>query len=178
MLNWLAKILLIATSLSPVLGAVAISQIAKGQPLLKWLPWVLVGLLLVLLCWLLLLLVSKTAQKNTISIQHVEGNDKDVLAFLLAYLLPFISSENMAFGDQWITGAYILLIIFIVIAHAEAFHFNPVMGFLGYHFYSIRTFDNVSQLLISKSELCKVGEEVETVKLTTNIYLQVGGSNA
>ena len=79
----------------------------------------------------------------------------------------------MGFNGGWLTGAYILLIIFVVIAHAGAFHFNPLMGLLGYHFYGIKDDEGASYLLISKDELTKPNSEARVVKLATTIYLQV-----
>lgn len=175
MLNKLAKFLLVSTSLSPILGAVAVNQYAIGKPWTTWFTWLAVALLLVLICWLLLKLAANHAQKQTLRIGEFENSDKEVLAFLLAYLLPFISSKDMAFQGQWLTGAYIIVIIFLVIAHAGAFHFNPVMGLLGYHFYGVKNSDGCSQLLISRQELHRPGQEVETVKLAHNIFLHIGG---
>lgn len=178
MLNTFAKFLLVSTSLSPVLGAVAVNQFAHNQPLTSWGPWLAVALLLVFLCWALLHYAANNAQKNSFLIKEFERNDKEVLAFLLAYLLPFVSKENMAFTGEWMTGAYILAIVFLVIAHAGAFHFNPVMGLLGYHFYAVKDKEGVSSLLISKQELRRPGKEIQTVRLANNIYLHKGDANA
>lgn len=178
MLNRLAKFLLVATSLSPILGAVAVTQISAGKSWSSWLPWIIVALLLVLICWLLLLYSASHIQKEQLKIEQFESSDKEVLAYLLAYLLPFISSDNLDFSAQWITGAYILTIIFLAVSHAGALHFNPVMGLLGYHFYGVKTSEGVSQLLISKAELRRPGKEVETVRLAHNIYLHIGGKDA
>jgi len=178
MLNTFAKFLLVSTSLSPVLGAVAVNQFARDEPWAGWAPWLAVALLLIFLCWALLLYASKNAQKHLFTIKEFERNDQEVLAFLLAYLLPFVSSENMAFTGEWLTGAYILGVIFLVIAHAGAFHFNPVMGLLGYHFYAVKNNDGVSLLLISKAELHRPGEDVQTVRLAHHIYLHTGGTDA
>lgn len=178
MLNTFAKFLLVSTSLSPVLGAVAVNQFARDEPWSGWAPWLGVALLLVFLCWALLRYASKNAQKHLFTIKEFERNDQEVLAFLLAYLLPFVSSENMTFTGEWLTGAYILGVIFLVIAHAGAFHFNPVMGLLGYHFYAVKNNDGVSRLLISKAELHRPGEEIQTVRLAHHIYLHTGGTDA
>jgi hypothetical protein len=178
MLNQFAKLLLVATSLSPVLGAVAVNQFALGKAWTDWLPWLSVGLLLVFICWALLRHLAATAQSQLLKLAQFENNDKEVLAFLLTYLLPFVSAKDMAFQGQWLTGAYIFAVIFMVIAHAGAFHFNPVMGLLGYHFYGIKNGDGVSLLLISKAELHKPGIEVKTVKLAHNIYLHAGDADA
>lgn len=178
MLNRFAKFLLVATSLSPILGAVAVNQYSLGKPISSWLPWLVVALLLVLICWGLLQYSARNAQKQTVRIAQFESNDKEVLSFLLAYLLPFLSSKDMAFEGQWITGAYVVAIIFLVIVHAGIFHFNPVMGLLGYHFYSVKNGEGVSLLVISKAELHWLGKDVETVRLAHNIYLNIGEADA
>ena len=178
MLNTFAKFLLVSTSLSPLLGAVAVNQFARGEPPIQWGSWLAVALLLILLCWLVLQYAAKNGQQHLFRIKEFERNDKEVLAFLIAYLLPFLSSEKMGFAGDWLTGAYVLLIIFLVIAHAGALHFNPVMGLLGYHFYAVKNGSGVSHLLISKSELQRPGQEVPTVRLSHHIYLHTGGANA
>lgn len=179
MLNIFAKFLLVSTSLSPLLGAVAVNQIGRGEPAWSYLPWLLVAVLLIVLCWGLLLYASKNAQQNVYRIKEFERNDKEVLAFLVTYLLPFLSTEKMGFAGNWLTGAYVLVVIFLVIAHAGAFHFNPVMGLLlRYHFYSVKNQDGVSHVLISRVELRRPGQEIQTVQLANNVYLHTGTANA
>ena len=178
MLNTFAKFLLMATSLSPVLGAVAVNQFARHEPWTRWGAWLTAALLLVFVCWALLQYAAKNAQQHLVHIKEFERNDKEVLAFLLTYLLPFVSSKDMAFTGEWLTGAYIIGIIFLVFAHAGAFHFNPVMGMLGYYFYSVKNGDGVSHLLISKAELRRPGKDVKTVRLAHDIYLHTGGADA
>ena len=178
MLNSFAKFLLMATSLSPVLGAVAVNEFARNRPWTHWGGWLAAALLLVFLCRWLLRYAAKNAQQHQFHIKAFERNDTEVLAFLLAYLLPFVSSKDMAFAGEWLTGAYILGIIFLVFAHAGAFHFNPVMGLLGYHFYSVKNSEGVPYLLISKAELRRPGKDVQTVRLAHGIYLHTGGVDA
>jgi len=173
MFNKWAKLILVSTSLAPILGAVAINKISSDQGWQSWSPWVAVAILLVIICWLFMSFAAGTLPSKSINIAGVEQNDKEVVAFLLAYLLPLVSQENMGFNGGWLTGAYILLIIFVVIAHAGAFHFNPLMGLLGYHFYGIKDDEGASYLLISKDELTKPNSEARVVKLATTIYLQV-----
>lgn len=178
MLNSFAKFLLVSTSLAPVLGAVAVNQFARHEHGTRWAGWLGAALLLAFLCWAMLRYAAKNAQRHLFHIKEFERNDREVLAFLLAYPLPFVSKENMAFTGDWLTGAYILGIIFIVIAHAGVFHFNPVMGLLGYHFYAVKNGDGVSHLLISKDELRRADKDVQTVRLAHGIYLHTGGANA
>jgi hypothetical protein len=178
MLNRLAKFLLVSTSLSPLLGAVAVNQFARGEPASRYGWWLGAAILLILLCWALLRYTSMNAQQHLYQIKEFERNDKEVLAFLVTYLLPFLSTEKMGFAGDWLTGTYVLLIIFLVIAHAGAFHFNPVMGLLGYHFYAVKNAEGVSHLLISRAELHRPGQELQTVRLAPTIYLHKEAANA
>lgn len=179
MLSWFARLVLVATSLSPILGAVAVNKIAKGEPALAWVWWAGIALLLVLICWGMLAFPAKSFEKHeALSIEDFESNDKEVLAFLLAYLLPFISTESMNFEQNWLVGVYILLIICLVVTHAGAFHFNPVMGLLGYHFYGVRLSDGTSRTLITRHALRKRGQRIDVVELSNNIYLETGDRNA
>ncbi|TDG15637.1 hypothetical protein E2F43_05275 [Seongchinamella unica] len=178
MLNNFAKFLLVSTSLSPLLGAVAVNKFARGESLVQWGSWLAVAMLLIFLCWAVLIYAAKNAQQHAFLIKEFERDDKEVLAFLIAYLLPFLSTDKMGFAGDWLTGTYVLVIIFLVIAHAGALHFNPVMGLLGYHFYSVKNDDGVSHLLISKAELRRPGHEIKTVKLANHIYLNTEGKDA
>lgn len=178
MLNWFAKLLLISTSLSPILGAVAVNQYTLGKPLSAWLPWLVVALLLVLICWGLLHYTARAAQKHTLTIIQFEDKDKEVLAFLLAYLLPFAGAKDMLADLHWLTGVYVFAIILMVFTHARAFHFNPMMGLLGFHFCSLKNSDGSSMLLISRREFHRTGSTVQAVRLAHDIYLQIGGTDA
>ena len=178
MLNWFAKLLLVSTSLSPILGAVAVNQYSLGKPRSVWLPWVGMTLLLVFTCWGLLHYAAQAAQKRILPITGVEDKDKEVLAFLLAYLLPFAAAKDILADVHWLTGAYVFAMILLVFTQARAFHFNPMMGLLGYRFYSVKDGDGVPVLLISRSELRRTGSEVHTVRLAQDIYLQIRGLDA
>ena len=179
MLNTFAKCLLVSTSLSPVLGAMAINQFERGEPWTIWIWWLVVALLLVALCWVLLKSASKKAQKHLFYIKEFERKDQEILTFLFIYLLPFVRSGNSTFASEWLTSIYILIIIIIAIAQADAFHFNPVMRLLlGYRFYAAKNRHGVSNLLISKKDLRRPEKEVQTVRLAWNIYLYIGEPDA
>ena len=181
MLNNRAKFLLVATSLSPVLGAVAVSQFEFSESWRSWAWWLVVmgTLLLPCLCWALLMYAKKNAPKQLFYIKEFERKDQEMLVFLFIYLLPFIRSENTTFATEWLTSVYVLTIIIIAIAYADAFHFNPVMRLLfGYRFYAAKDRDGISNLLISKRDLRRPGEEVQTVRLAWNVYLYIGDSDA
>ena len=179
MMSIFAKCLLVSTSLSPVLGAIAINQLECGKPWTNWIWWIVVAFFLVVLCWGLLKYAKKNFQKHVLYIKEFERRDQEMLTFLFIYLLPFVRSKHSTFANEWITSVYILSIIILAIAHAGAFHFNPVMRLLfGYRFYAIKNCDGVSNLLISKTDLRRPGKEVQVVGLDWNVYLYTGESDA
>lgn len=179
MMNFFTKALLMATSLSPVLGALAISEIERGRPWTNWIYLLVVVVIMVALCWTLLKYMSKKAQSHLIYIQEFERKEHEVLTFLFIYLLPFIRSGYSAFTCEPITSGYVLIIIIIALVQARAFHFNPVMRLLfRYQFYAVKDQQGVSSLLISKKDLQRPGEEIKTVELARNVYLHKGNSNA
>ena len=96
MLNNRAKFLLVATSLSPVLGAVAVSQFELSESWRSWAWWLVVmgTLLLPGLCWALLMYAKKNAPKQLFYIKEFERKDQEMLVFLFIYLLPFLRSER------------------------------------------------------------------------------------
>ncbi len=178
-MNILAKCLLVSTSLSPVLIAVAINQFERCEPWTSYIRWLAVAFLLVVLCWLLLRYAAANLEKHVFHIKEFERKDQELLAFLFIYLLPFIRSENVTFASQWLTSVYVLTIIILAIAYAGAFHFNPVMRLLFcYRFYAVKTHHGVSTLLISKKNLRRPGKKLQTVQLAWDIYLHTGDSDA
>lgn len=172
MLSALSRFLLVASSLSPLLGAVAVNQIAHDAPASRWSIWLGAALLLVGVCLAMLRYAAANSQAQLLKISAFERDDKEMLAYLVTYLLPFLSTDKLGFTGEWMTGAYVLAVIFLVITHSGAFHFNPVMGLLGYHFHAIKDEDGVSSLLISRSLLRLSDREVDTVRLAPNIFLR------
>lgn len=173
MLNTFAKLLLVATSLSPMLGAIAVNQYAKGGDWTDWVPWLAPAVLLFIICALILHFATSVAQVHPQQITKVERTDKEVLGFLLAYLLPVVSAKESAFQVHWQTVAYAFVILLLVFTHANALHFNPLLGLLGYHFYTIEDSDGRPILLISRQPFHLKGQTVQVVSLSPSICLHV-----
>ncbi len=178
MLNIVAKCLLVSTSLSPVLIAVAVNQFEHCEPWTSYIWWLLAAFLLMALCWLLLRYAAANLEKHIFHIKEFERKDQELLAFLFIYLLPFVRSENVTFASQWLTSAYILTIIILAIAHVGAFHFNPVMRVFCYRFYAVKNHHGMSTLLISKKNLRRPGKKLQTVRLAWDVHLHTGDSDA
>ena len=121
---------------------------------------------------------AKKAQRHLLEIKEFERKDQEMLTFLFIYLLPIIRSENATFASEPLTAICALGIIFVAIADVGAFHFNPVMRVFRYRFYAIKTSHGVSNLLISKKDLCRPNQEIQTVRIATNVYLHTEDADA
>ena len=124
-MNKVGKLVLMATSLAPILGAFAVNSFAHED--WKTGLWYL-GIggaagtdLLVGDCWP----AGNVLPEEPLTTKKVKTADKEVLAFLLVYLLPLFT-KDLIFTGNWLTPVYILAIIAFCVYHSNSFTFNPV----------------------------------------------------
>ncbi len=172
------KFILTLTSLSPVLGAVAINRFEQNK---HWLPTTLCLLGMVSLCfvcWGMMKLASNKGQKYKLYIKEFDRRDQGILTFLFIYLLPFLQAPDSLFAAGWLTIIYIFGIIILVIIDVGAYNFNPVMRLWGYRFYVVKDSDDVHHLLITKTVLRKPRIEIQTRRITHDVYIHTEESDA
>lgn len=174
-MSQLAKLLLVATSLAPALGAFALIQWQKGD----WsdsIIFLVVGALLVFICCMLILYVKQHGERERLSIKTVETMDKDSLAYLIAYLFPLFTGKfpSLSEHDYWLPTIYVLAIIALTVYHSNAFHFNPVLAVFGYHFYQVTTTTDMKYMLITREVIRQQHSEIEVVELSNYVFLQTG----
>ena len=176
MFSILAKTLLVATSLSPVLVVLAVSYFERGH---AWIIWaVLLGMaaILAFLCRFLIWHLENKGAKNALTVSEYERTDKEVLTFLFVYLVPFIWTDHTMLENQWVTAAFVFSLVIAALVSANAYHFNPVMRLLfKYRFYAAKDCHGVSNLVISKSVLHqpRSPECISVVHLAQNVYLHL-----
>lgn len=170
MLNAFALWLLLGSALSPL-------AIGLGFTLEVW-PYgilcFLVGSFLVGLCYLLLRNLSTQGERFPLTIEQFERRDHVMVGFLLAYLLPVLRIG----GSELPVSLYVLAVVVLVLRHSGAYHFNPVMGILGYHFHSVRTKTGMEHVLITKAATHSVGQELSVVHLASGVSLSVSSNDA
>jgi len=172
MLNKFAKIMLVATSLAPVLGAFGTINYSNGKPIWQVLPWFICAVLLLIICWLLLIYAKKNIEKEKLNVNSSRNSDKEVLTFLIIYLLPLVAKDSIPDANIEVS-IYVFLIIAWAVYHSNAFYFNPLLGLLGYHFYEITSSDGMPQTLITTNSIRKPSYEIEVVQLFDSTYLEL-----
>lgn len=174
MLNWFARLLLTSTAIAPVL--ITYAWMAYRDGALQQ-SAILLGLcvLLVFLCIGMLVYSTRQLERTQFKATSVEAADGENTAFLLLYLLPLFTADFASLNWQlWVPA---ILIFGVVVATGYSYHFNPLLGLLGWHFYKVGTAEGVTYVLITKRHLKNATETIEVGQLTEYIVLDLGGQS-
>ena len=171
MMNWFAKLLLTSTAIAPVLLTYAwVGYFSSGN----WLQACLlvsVCFILIVLCIGLMKQAKKYFEKVDFKITNIEVVDHENMAFLLLYLLPLFRTQFEI--QDWKIWAPAIVIFGLAAATGYNYHFNPLLGFMKWHFYKVCTNEGVTYVLITKRQLRKVDETFKVVELTEYVVLDV-----
>jgi len=162
------------SSLAPVLGAYAVNDFSDGKGVVSALYWIWPAVLLVIICWLLMHFAHTMIEKETLSVESIQSTDKEMLAFLVAYLLPIIAKNTLDTSHHFATALFTYAIVLLCISHSNAFHFNPLLGLVGYHFYEVKAAEGMTFMLITKRIVTKQKFALPVVKVGNYMYLEVG----
>ena len=156
--------------MSPVLLTYAwVAYLENGLTLAAFL--FVACIVLVLLCVILLKYASKNLERKPFKAVSVEAADCENTAFLLLYLLPLFTENIVTLN--WQVWVPVTLIFAVVAATGYAYHFNPLLGLIGWHFYKVNTEYGVTYVLITKKHLKNANEAVAVVQLTEYIVMDL-----
>jgi hypothetical protein len=174
--NRFAKTILVGTSLTPILWACALAEWRA----VNGCDGLAVGLFLaslpcLLACWWLVRRMRRTGEPEPLKTKKVKQADKEILAFLLAYLLPFLSRGGGALaGDLYVMG-FVVVILAASVYSSNGFTFNPLLNVcFGYHFYEVESQSGVTHLLLTRAPILTAEGELQVVRLQNYLYLDVG----
>ena len=172
MLSKIAKFTLTVTAIAPVLLTYSIVIFLKGD---KVVAALLFGGFLTLFCLCLGLFyyVKKHLERMEFRAVSVEIADGENIAFLMLYLLPLLSGRAVTL--DWQTLLPTVIIFGIAVVTSYSYHFNPLLGFLGWHFYKAGTKEGVTYVIISKKQFCNINKTIEVGQLTEYIVVDLGG---
>ncbi|WP_289059323.1 hypothetical protein [uncultured Mesotoga sp.] len=171
LISFFAKLMLAAASLSPMLGAFGVNLLAKGKAIDEWLPWFVLAVILVAACLAILWFASNNCEKYSLRIKEFENADKEVLAFLVAYLLPFMASDSFSVDGQLLVSIYVISILVLTVVHTGSLTFNPIIGMF-YHFYNVKNQEGESFLIITRTRLVRTSQCISVVKLGETVFLE------
>jgi hypothetical protein len=167
MLRFLPKLLLVATAFSPVMLTSAIVYWFDGN---KRLALCLVGgsAVAVIACLTVIKLAGSQLSKNSVSIKSIKPADKEIVGFIVAYLLPLARGSYF----NGVPMLVVLGVFFLVVMTSNAYHTNPLLSLIGYHFYEV-TIEDVGYTLLSRRNLHNTRTIKMVVSLTDYMLLDV-----
>jgi hypothetical protein len=167
MLRFAPKLLLVLTAFAPVMLTFAAVYWFDNKQILA-LALVGVTILLVFTCVTVIKLAASHLATNPVVIKTIKPADKEIIGFVLAYLLP------LARGSQFdgVPMLIVLCVFLLVVMTSNAYHTNPLLGLIGYHFYEV-TIEDVGYTLLSKRNLHNTRAIKTVVSLTDYMLLDV-----
>jgi len=172
MLSKAARLMLTSTAVAPVLLTYAWVAFQADETHLAVLLLSACALL-VAVCLGLLWYAKRNLERMKFSATSVEAADRENMGFLLLYLLPLFTADITALNWQvWIPA---IIVFGAVVATGYSYHFNPLLGLIGWHFYKVGTTEGVTYVLITKRQLRNATEAIEVGQLTEYIVLDVRG---
>ena len=174
MLNKAAKLALVATSLAPICLTLWFVEFSKAWDWQAGQQYLLAATLLSLLCAGLVWLSGKTLEKLPVRIKAVKTVDKEIVGFLLVYLLPLINQTNNTISVPVLV--FISVIFFFIVQNSHAYHFNPLLGFFGYHFYEVTIDGEITYVLITRKNIADCKSITHVVQLTEYMILETNNA--
>ncbi len=170
MLSRFAKLMLTGTSLAPIALVYAWVLYSDGQTKVA-LSLVGVAIALVVLMVALLRYCRKHLERSKFKVTSIEAADREYITFILLYLSPLFTAQ---FGDlNWHVLVPTLIVFVLVISTGYGYHFNPLLGLLGWHFYKVGTDEGVTYVLITKKELRSAKQCLTVGQLTEYIVIDI-----
>lgn len=171
MLNWLAKLLLTSTAIAPVLLTYAWVAYQAGETQ-QAIALLASCLGLIVICLGMLRYANRHLERVAFVASTVEAADRENMGFLLLYLLPLFTAEFTTLNWQvWVPA----IVIFAgVVATGYSYHFNPLLGLMGWHFYKVGTDEGITYILITKKQLRNATETMTVGQLTEYIVIDIG----
>lgn len=165
-----AKVLLVLTAFAPILLTLAFVDFLAGD-YVRVAAYAIAAALLGALSALVLFEVSRRGEVVPIEVQSVRPADKEMLAFVLSYLLPLTNTANvgrMNVAVLWFVVAMLVLVVYAT----NAYQFNPWLGLFGYRFYEVTNQSKVTYVLITRRNIRAAAEASEVVEIAEYIVLE------
>lgn len=169
MLGKFAKLLLVLTAFAPVLLTYAFVEYQDSGLSPLCVSLLTTTAALAAICYLVVVAAQRQLGKLSFSVTQVKSADSETVGFLVVYLLPLINTTDIAVNTPILL--FVLALFAVVVWTTNAYHFNPLLGLLGFHFYEATSSQNVVFLLISRRDIRRTTQITEVVQLTEYIVL-------
>lgn len=167
MFSKLLELLMVFTSLSPVLLTLWFKEFSDHWSFADGLVYLIIAIILWSFAFIILNISRTKLQLLPVKIESISTADKEMVSFIFAYLIPLLEiSYPLLF---FLLG----LFVFIVLT-THSYHFNPIFGLFGYHYYEVSIEGGTTFILMTKKTLMNTNQIKSIVQLTDYILLEKG----
>lgn len=126
-------------------------------------------------CFYIILEIKKTEQKRigqfSIEIKNVESRDKDVLVYLMTYMLPLISLNTKTINEVMIFILLLILIMWLSL-YSDLLYINPLLTAFKRRLYAVETTNGKVIIISRRKNLSDLkGEKLMCYRLEGNQIL-------
>lgn len=171
MFNKLAKVLLVSTSLSPILLTFWFYDFSQEWDIMEGWGYLVAASILAAFCLIIIKLAKNKLESFPIKIISAKTADKEVISFILVYLLPLINKTQNVINLPVLI--FVAILFFYITATSNAHHLNPVLNLFGYHFYDVTIEGGISYVLITKKNISNCKSITNVVQLSEYTILEV-----
>lgn len=134
MISKLLEHIFVLTSISPVFLAIWLGEFAKTKNYINGLFWLILFIALIPISWSIIKFSEKKLEILPVNIKSVSPADREVSAFLIAYIFPLFNIVDL---NIW-TIVFIIGLLYVAMLTTSNYHFNPVLSlFFRYHYYEV-----------------------------------------
>jgi hypothetical protein len=114
---------------------------------------------------------SRKLERMPVKFQKAKPADKEVIGFFITYALPIVfRGDNSADLGAWLCAGMMLLFVLLI---THSIQFNPILTFVGFHFYEVETADGITYLLITRRRINSVSSVRQVVQLSEHGIMEI-----
>lgn len=173
MLSAIARVMLTASAIAPIALTYAWVAFTQDEFTVS-VTALIVGILAVCMCLLVLNYARKNLEKMSFKPKSIEAADRENIGFMMLYLLPlFTDKVNTLNWSLWLPT---VIVFALITAFGYSYHFNPLLGLLGWHFYKVESAEGVTYVVVTRKHLRAASQSLTVGQLTEYILIDLGSS--
>lgn len=172
MISGFARLLLTCTAMAPV--GLTYAWVALMQDQRAVARWLLIACaVLIALGVFLLWYAKRNLPASDFKPKLIEPADHQNTAFLLLYVMPLFTQRLDSL--EWQVWIPVVVVFAVITATGYNYHFNPLLGLLGWHFYKVESPEGVTYVVITRKHLRSAAATLRVGQLTEYILLDLEG---
>jgi hypothetical protein len=118
----------------------------------------------------LVVIVSRRDEGEVVKLTRVEGHQSDVAAYVVTYLIPFVTAPLVTPQD-WIAVVVFLLLLLALYVTSDLLSVNPLLSLAGLRLFRVEFDSRTAWLLAARP---KTGTDLTVVQLSDGVYVALG----